>query len=92
MSSVVISPRDFDDQNSHDAAVIKAIENFGGQAVVLAGYMSILGKDLVKPVSNCQYPPPALIPSFCGKRLLRTSRACGSVGIWCKGIGRDGPI
>ncbi len=64
--SVVISAKDFDNQPAHDEAVIKAVEAFGGQAVVLAGYMSILGAGLVSrfPIINIH---PALIPSFCGK-------------------------
>jgi phosphoribosylglycinamide formyltransferase-1 len=64
--SVVIKPRDFADQSAHDKAVIVAVERFGGQAVVLAGYMSILGPALVHrfPIVNIH---PALIPSFCGK-------------------------
>ncbi len=64
--SVVISSKDYDNQQAHDEAVIQAVESFGGQAVVLAGYMSILGAALV-----CRFPiiniHPALIPSFCGK-------------------------
>ncbi len=64
--SVVISSKDYDNQQAHDEAVIKAVEAFGGQAVVLAGYMSILGAALVNrfPIINIH---PALIPSFCGK-------------------------
>lgn len=64
--ALVISSRDFVDQQTHDAAVIAALENYGAQAVVLAGYMSILGPDLVQrfPIVNIH---PALIPSFCGK-------------------------
>ena len=64
--SIVISPRSFDNQKAHDEAVVSAINAFGGQAVVLAGYMSILGPDLVNkyPIINIH---PALIPSFCGK-------------------------
>jgi len=64
--SVVIPPKEYDSQQAHDEAVIKAIESFGGQAVVLAGYMSILGPALVSrfPIVNIH---PALIPSFCGK-------------------------
>lgn len=64
--SVVISPKDFDNQQAHDEAVIKAVESFGAQTVVLAGYMSILGAALVSrfPIINIH---PALIPSFCGK-------------------------
>ena len=64
--TVVIRPKDHADQAAHDAAVIEAIDGFGAQAVVLAGYMSILGSDLVHrfPIVNIH---PALIPSFCGK-------------------------
>jgi phosphoribosylglycinamide formyltransferase-1 len=64
--TAVISQQGFIDQAAHDAAVINAIEGFGGQAVVLAGYMSILGTALVHrfPIINIH---PALIPSFCGK-------------------------
>ena len=64
--SVVISSKDYDNQQALDEAVIKAVENFSGQAVVLAGYMSILGSALVNrfPIINIH---PALIPSFCGK-------------------------
>ena len=64
--SVVIGPRSFDSQEAHDEAVISAIDAFGGQAVVLAGYMSILGTHLVNkfPIINIH---PSLIPSFCGK-------------------------
>ena len=64
--NAVIQLRDFKDQAAHDAAVISAVEGFGGQAIVLAGYMSILGAELVHrfPIVNIH---PALIPSFCGK-------------------------
>ena len=64
--AVVICGKDYENQQMHDRAVIKAIQGFGGQAVVLAGYMSILGPDLVNsfPIINIH---PALIPSFCGK-------------------------
>jgi len=64
--TAVISPKDFESREAHDEALIKAIVGFGGQAVVLAGYMSILGGALVRrfPIVNVH---PALIPSFCGK-------------------------
>lgn len=64
--TAVICSKDYAGTNAHDLAVIEAIERFGGQAVVLAGYMSILGAALVAryPIINIH---PALIPSFCGK-------------------------
>lgn len=64
--SAVIQRKDFSDAKAHEAALIKAAERFGAQAVVLAGYMSILGSAFVNrfPTVNIH---PALIPSFCGK-------------------------
>ena len=64
--SVVINKRHFDCQEAHDAAIIDAIESFEGQAVILAGYMSILGKSVVNRYDIINIHP-ALIPSFCGK-------------------------
>jgi phosphoribosylglycinamide formyltransferase-1 len=62
----VIQASDYKDQRQRDAAVIEAVERFGGQAIVLAGYMSILGKDVVSRYKIINIHP-ALIPSFCGK-------------------------
>lgn len=64
--TAVIRKKDYDSQAEHDAALLEIVESFGGQAIVLAGYMSILGRDIVGryPIINVH---PALIPSFCGK-------------------------
>ena len=64
--SVVVPSKQYDSQKALDAAAIDAVESLGGQAIVLAGYMSILGADIVSryPIVNVH---PALIPSFCGK-------------------------
>ena len=64
--AIIIPSKQYKDQKALDAAVIKAVEAFGGQAIVLAGYMSILGRDTVQcyKIVNVH---PALIPSFCGK-------------------------
>ncbi len=64
--TAVVKACDYEDQRQRDAAVIEAVERFGGQAVVLAGYMSILGKDVVSRYKIINIHP-ALIPSFCGK-------------------------
>ena len=63
---VVVASNGYKNQKDHDAAIIGAIERFGGQAVILAGYMSILGRNVVNryPIVNVH---PALIPAFCGK-------------------------
>lgn len=62
----VIKAADYPDQDSRDAAIAAAVERFGGQAIVLAGYMSILGSKLVSKYKIVNIHP-ALIPSFCGK-------------------------
>ncbi len=64
--AAVIQASDCSDQRQRDATAIRAVKKFGGQAVVLAGYMSILGKDFVERYSIINIHP-ALIPSFCGK-------------------------
>lgn len=62
----VITAADYQDSKLRDAAVIKAAQRFGAQAIVLAGYMSILGKDVVERYKIVNIHP-ALIPSFCGQ-------------------------
>jgi phosphoribosylglycinamide formyltransferase-1 len=62
----VIKAADYPDQDSRDAAIAEAVERFSGQAIVLAGYMSILGSKLVRKYKIVNIHP-ALIPSFCGK-------------------------
>ncbi|MGI5849008.1 MAG: phosphoribosylglycinamide formyltransferase [Christensenellales bacterium] len=64
--SVVISVADYASQKDHDAAIIGSIERFYGQAIILAGYMSILGSEVVNKFTIVNVHP-ALIPSFCGK-------------------------
>ncbi len=64
--TIVLSKKHFDSVQAHEQAVIEAIESFEGQAVVLAGYMSILGSNIVNRFSIINVHP-ALIPSFCGK-------------------------
>jgi phosphoribosylglycinamide formyltransferase-1 len=64
--SSVIKPSDYSTRQEKDKAVIGAVERFGGQAIVLAGYMSILGKEVVDRYKIVNIHP-ALIPSFCGK-------------------------
>ncbi len=64
--TAVIRPSDHGAQEELDKAIISAIERFGGQALILAGYMSILGKEVVSRYKIINIHP-ALIPSFCGK-------------------------
>ena len=63
---IVINKKHFKTTEAHEQAVLETIEGFEGQAVVLAGYMSILGKGIVNKYDIINVHP-ALIPSFCGK-------------------------
>ena len=63
---IVIGGKEYASQQAHDAAVIDAVKKFGGQAIILAGYMSILGSSVVNQFQIMNVHP-ALIPSFCGK-------------------------
>lgn len=64
--SAVIKASDYASQQDMDTAVISEVQRFGGQAIILAGYMSILGKEIVNNYKIVNIHP-ALIPSFCGK-------------------------
>jgi len=66
--TAVIAKKDYDSEEDFFAANLKALEDCGAEGIVLAGYMSILSKELVKKFENKIINiHPALIPSFCGK-------------------------
>ena len=66
--TAVIAKMDYDSEEDFFAANLKALEDCGAEGIVLAGYMSILSKELVKKFENKIINiHPALIPSFCGK-------------------------
>lgn len=67
IATAVLSPAAFPDRTAYDAALLAAVRDSGAAAVVLAGFMRILG-----PVFVAAYPGrilnihPALLPSFPG--------------------------
>lgn len=64
----IICRKDYPDQAAFDNANLKALCACGAQGVVLAGYLSILGKPVIEEYKNRIINiHPALIPSFCGK-------------------------
>lgn len=82
--SAVISRKSFKNSESFDDALCRQLENFNADLIVLAGFMSILGKKLVKKYSNkIINVHPALIPSFCGKGFygLRVHEAALKYGV-----------
>ncbi|MBP5654525.1 MAG: phosphoribosylglycinamide formyltransferase [Clostridiales bacterium] len=66
--SVVLSAKDFASREEWDLKVLNAVEEAGCELIVLAGYLSLLGKETVKAFSNRIINiHPALIPAFCGE-------------------------
>lgn len=63
----VVCRKDFDSQEAFDGAMLETLRRYDIGAVVLAGYLSIVGAPVV-----AAYPDkiinihPSLIPSFCG--------------------------
>ena len=63
----VIQKKDYGTKVEFDAANLQALKEAGAQFVVLAGYMQILGAELVEAYQNRIINiHPSLIPSFCG--------------------------
>lgn len=64
---VCISPKDFADREAFNQALIEALDKEQVDLVVLAGYLVILPKTLIRTYANRIINiHPSLIPSFCG--------------------------
>lgn len=65
---VVCSRKELGGQGAFEAAILEALDRYGAEMIVLAGFMSILSKNFTdrfpERILNVH---PALIPSFCGK-------------------------
>lgn len=63
-----VSPKDFGERAQFDAALLAAVDAFAPDLVVLAGFLVILPKLLIRSYKNRMINiHPSLIPSFCGK-------------------------
>jgi phosphoribosylglycinamide formyltransferase-1 len=63
----VISHADYPDRQSHDAAVMAALQPDGVELVVLAGYMRIIGTEFTRAYSGRMINlHPALLPLYRG--------------------------
>ena len=68
IAGVVICKRDYADEQAFFEANLSTLRKYGVEGVVLAGYLSILGKEMIEAFPNKIINiHPALIPSFCGK-------------------------
>lgn len=65
--SSVISPRDYNSREEFNHALLKTIDSFNVDLIVLAGFLVILPDILIKEYRNrIINVHPSLIPSFCG--------------------------
>ena len=86
--SVVVSRKDFDSIEAWDSAVVEAVDKSGAELIVLAGYLSLLGPEIVSKYSNRIINiHPALIPSFCGAGMygIRPHKAALAKGVKVSG-------
>ena len=64
----VIRSKDFAELNDYDTALTELLQSKNADVVVLAGFMTILGKKVIGAFENRIINiHPALIPSFCGE-------------------------
>lgn len=68
IQTAVIRRRDYEDFKSYDLALTELLQSFDADLVVLAGFMTILGHEVISSFENKMINiHPALIPSFCGE-------------------------
>lgn len=68
IAAAVVARKQFADAAAFDAALLHELQSCHADLIVLAGFMSILGQDIIKSYPNrIINVHPALIPSFCGK-------------------------
>ena len=66
--TLALSPKAFETTEAYDDAVLAALQSNGIDLVCLAGYMRVLGQNVVDAFRNrIMNVHPALIPAFCGK-------------------------
>ena len=64
----VIRRKDFKTFDEYDAALTQLLKSKNADVIVLAGFMTILGKQVIRAFENRIINiHPALIPSFCGE-------------------------
>lgn len=65
--TAVVCRRDYADAASFDAALLALLREKGVEAIVLAGYLSIVGRPVIEAYRDkILNVHPSLIPSFCG--------------------------
>ncbi len=67
IATAVVARKNYGNSEDFDKALLKTLQDADIHIVVLAGFLSVLGNDVVKAYPNrIINVHPALIPSFCG--------------------------
>ena len=82
--SAVVARRAFETQETYEEALVRLLDDYGIEVIVLAGFLTVLSESFVK-----RYPEriinvhPSLIPSFCGDGFygLRVHEAALAKGV-----------
>lgn len=99
----VLRRKEFDSQTAYDHALLSLLERCGADLVVLAGFMTIIGDEVIARYRNRMMNiHPSLIPSFCGEgyfglavhraALLRGVRVTGATVHFVNEVCDGGPI
>jgi len=76
--SVIVNPADFENLNEHDSTLIKTIDHYQPDLIVLAGYMRILSERVVAyyagKIINIH---PSLLPKYPGLDTYKKAIAAG---------------
>ena len=92
IESIVVDRKQCSSPEQFSAKVLEQLQSRGIEMVVLAGFLSILCKDVVQAYPNrIINVHPSLIPSFCGKGFYGLS-ASGSAGLRRQGHRRYGAL
>ena len=103
IDTAVIRRKDYSDFEDYDNALTELIKSKNADAVVLAGFMTILGKTVINTFENRIINiHPSLIPSFCGEgfyglhvheaALARGVKVTGATAHFVNEVCDDGPI
>lgn len=84
IETVVVSKKECGSAQAFDHRLVQELQNRGIELVVLAGFLSILGKEVIEAYPNrIINVHPSLIPSFCGDGFygLRVHEAALEYGV-----------
>lgn len=85
---IVICKKEYADEEAFFEANLASLRQYGAEGVILAGYLSILGKRMIEAFPNKIINiHPSLIPSFCGKGYygLKVHKAALEYGVKVSG-------